>query len=95
MPIGFAIFITAVIVSVLVILIYHFVIIGTSNNSGGGSGGEGYNYDANIQYLNSLAVILAKPVVGDLNTNENYDNGNNFPNIPSGAVRFRDDLSKP
>jgi hypothetical protein len=94
MPIGFAIFITAVIVSVIVVLIYHFLIIGTDNSSGGGGGG-GYNYDANIQYLNTLSASLAVPFTTSLNDQENYNNGNNFPNLPSGAVRFRDDLSKP
>ncbi len=95
MPIGFAIFITAVIVSVIVILIYHFLIIGTNNNSGSGGGGGGYNYDANIQYLNTLSASLAVSYVDPLNTQENYNSGNNFPDLPSGAARFRDDLSKP
>jgi len=94
MPIGFAIFITAVIVSVIVVLIYHFLIIGTDNSSGGGGGG-GYNYDANIQYLNTLSASLAVSYVDPLNTQENYNSGNNFPDLPSGAARFRDDLSKP
>jgi hypothetical protein len=93
MPIGFAIFITAVIVSVVVLLIYHYVIIGTSNNSGGGSGG--YNYDANIQYLNTLTDALAVPLTASLNTQLNYNSGDNFPELPSGADKFRNNLSKP
>jgi len=95
MPIGFAIFITAVIVSIVVLLIYHYVIIGTSNNSGGGGGGFGYNYDANIQYLNTLTEALAVPLATSLNTQLNYNSGNNFPELPSGEPRFRDDLSAP
>ncbi len=96
MPIGFAIFITAVLVSVIVLLIYHYVILG-GNTGGGGSGGSlgGYNYDANIQYLNTLSASLAVPLTSSLNTQENYNNGSNFPDLPSGAARFRDDLSKP
>ena len=93
MLIGFAIFITAVIVSVVVLLIYHFVIIGTNNNSGGGSDGPGgYNYDVNIQYLNTLSAAIANSAPTGLT---NYNSGNNFPGLPSGAQPFRQDLSKP
>jgi hypothetical protein len=95
MPIGFAIFITAVIVSVVVILIYHFVIIGTNNDGGSGGGGYGYNYDANIAYLNTLTEALAVPFKADLNTQLNYNNGDNFPELPGGSGTFRDNLSKP
>ena len=91
MPIGFAIFITAVIVSVVVILIYHFVIIGTNNDGGGG---YGYNYDVNIAYLNTLTEALAIPLTGPLGTQLGY-NKNNFPELPGGSGTFRDNLSKP
>ena len=92
MPIGFAIFITAVIVSVLSITIYHLLIAG--NNGGGGSGG-GYNYDVNIQYLNTLTNSLAQPMITSLDADQNFDSGNNYPDLPDGAARFRSDLSKP
>jgi hypothetical protein len=94
MLIGFAIFITAVIVSVVVLLIYHFVIIGTNNNGGGSGGGGtgGYNYDVNIQYLNTLSAAIANAVPTGLT---NYNSGNNFPELPSGADKFRQNLSKP
>jgi hypothetical protein len=92
MPIGFAIFITALLVSVIVLLIYHYVIIGTSDgNNGGGPGG--YNYDMNIQYLNTLASAMAATSQTPLNSQLNYDNGQNFPAIPSGADKFKVDLS--
>ncbi len=94
MPIGFAIFITAVIVSVLVILIYHFVIIGTNNDGGSGGGGYGYNYDVNIAYLNTLTEALAVSSADPLGTQLGY-NKNNFPELPGGSGTFRNNLSKP
>ena len=50
MPFGFAIFITSLIVSFIVILIYHNFITPNANVS---SGQQGYNYNENIQYINS------------------------------------------
>lgn len=94
MLIGFAIFITAVIVSVVVLLIYHYVIIGTSGygNSGGRSG---YNYDVNIQYLNTLANALATPMNAPLLNQLGFNDGSTFPELPDGAPRFRTNLEKP
>jgi len=81
-------------VSVIVLLIYHYVILGTSGgNSGGGPGG--YNYDINIAYLNTLTNALAVPMVGPLNSQLGFDDGATYPDLPSGAPRFTDDLTKP
>jgi hypothetical protein len=94
MPIGFAIFITALLVSVIVLLIYHYVILGTSGgNEGGGPGG--YNYDVNIAYLNTLTNALAAPMAGPLNSQLGFADGTTYPNLPGGAPRFRDNLTKP
>jgi hypothetical protein len=52
MPFGFAIFITSLIVSFIVILIYHnFITPNSSSNDS--STQQGYNYNENIQYINS------------------------------------------
>ena len=61
MPIGFAIFITAVIVSVVVLLIYHYVILGTTGGLVSATNPQGYNYNENIQYINSRLGSMFPP----------------------------------
>jgi hypothetical protein len=61
MPIGFAIFITAVIVSVVVLLIYHYVILGTTGGLVNANAPQGYNYNENIQYINARLGSMFPP----------------------------------
>lgn len=60
MPIGFAIFITAVIVSVVVLLIYHYAILGPTGGLVSATN-QGYNYNENIQYINARLGSMFPP----------------------------------
>jgi len=79
MPIGFAIFITAVIVSIVVLLIYHYVILGSTGGLVDPQNPGGYNYDANVQYINSRlgSMITASDTTGNIPYNP--------PPLPDGA----------
>jgi hypothetical protein len=66
MPIGFAIFITAVIVSVVVLLIYHYVILGTTGGLVDPHNPGGYNYDENIQYINARLGSMVSAIGGGI-----------------------------
>lgn len=61
MPIGFAIFITAVIVSVVVLLIYHYAILGPTGGLVSPNNPQGYNYNENIQYINARLGSMFPP----------------------------------